>query len=195
MLNQKTFVKALKFAAHAAAVSDVRFYLNGVLFEIRPDRLTLVATDGKRMAVVSMAANWGLGMASLDIIVPNASVKKLLSDLGPVDEPRLILVPCEGMLVLSGCEGQDHVVEGLEGKFPEWRRVTGLSEPEQDGDAAMPAKQVASSAAACLAGMAGGAHPVISIEFRGNTRALAFRVLETEYEEAFCLVMPMRSKK
>lgn len=194
MLNQKTFVKALKFAAHAAAVSDVRFYLNGVLFEIRPDRLTLVATDGKRMAVVSMAANWGLGMASLDIIVPNASVKKLLSDLGPVDEPRLILVPCEGMLVLSGCEGQDHVVEGLEGKFPEWRRVTDLPKPELTGVVPMFAKQVASSASAC-ATLAGSAHPVMSIEFHGDIRALTFRVLETEYEEAFCLIMPLGVKK
>lgn len=193
MLNQKAFVKALKFAAHAAGNDDIRGYLNGVLFEIRPGVLTLVATDGKRMAVVSMSADWGLGMAELDVIVPNVSVKKLLSALGPVDEPRLILVPCEQMLVLSDCEGRDHLIEGIEGTFPEWRRVSTVHGPLIEGTAGMFSKQVAAAATACAA-LEGGSHPSVTLEFRGEDRALVFRVLEAGYEEAFCLVMPLRRK-
>src|SRR6185295_14259509 len=34
---------------------DTRFFLNGALFVIRPDAMSLVATDGHRLALVTVA--------------------------------------------------------------------------------------------------------------------------------------------
>ena len=41
----------LKAVSHAAAVKDVRYYLNGIRVEVVGERLILVATDGHRMAI------------------------------------------------------------------------------------------------------------------------------------------------
>ena len=45
----------LKSVAHAAAVKDARYYLNGIRLETELHTLRLIATDGKRMAVAEMA--------------------------------------------------------------------------------------------------------------------------------------------
>ena len=48
-LYAQPFVKALKFAARAMAVKDVRYYLCGVYFALANRRLTLIGTDGHRL--------------------------------------------------------------------------------------------------------------------------------------------------
>lgn len=77
MLDTSVFVSALEFASHAAATKDVRFYLSGTLFEFRPTGLELIATDRHRMAHV--AVDFEAGNLFADLIVPNASVKTLLT--------------------------------------------------------------------------------------------------------------------
>lgn len=191
MIGQNVFLRALKFAAHAAGKQDVRPQLNGVLFELRPDGLTLVATNGHRMAAVSILEPFGCDR--VDILVSNDDVKSILSDLQPKTAKGMILVPCEGMLILTDCDGQDRVIQGLEHVFPNWRGVTPSDEPTHEGVVGMLTEQVAESAAAC-ATLAGKSLPVINLEFRGVDRAITLRVLESEYEDAYCLIMPLRRK-
>lgn len=45
----------LKSVAHAAAVKDIRYYLNGIRLETELHTLRLIATDGHRMAIAEMA--------------------------------------------------------------------------------------------------------------------------------------------
>lgn len=60
---------------------DTRYYLNGALFVLRPDGMTLVATDGHRLALVSVAAE--TGSEEVKALLPKktmAELNRLLSD-------------------------------------------------------------------------------------------------------------------
>src|SRR5690606_3706775 len=55
---------------------DVRYYLNGLLFDLAGQRLRCVATDGHRLALCEAALD-GSGQAKRQIIVPRKGVTEL----------------------------------------------------------------------------------------------------------------------
>jgi len=59
---QKTLKNLLGQVSFSMAVHDIRYYLNGILFVAEGKQLSLVATDGHRLAFAS---------ATLDVEVPN----------------------------------------------------------------------------------------------------------------------------
>src|SRR5450756_1801925 len=62
---QKTLKALLSQVSFAMAVHDIRYYLNGILFVAEGKQLSLVATDGHRLAFAS---------ATLDVEVPKQEV-------------------------------------------------------------------------------------------------------------------------
>jgi len=50
VLEEKVLGRAIRSTAFSMAQQDVRFYLNGMLMEIKPGHLYCVATDGHRLA-------------------------------------------------------------------------------------------------------------------------------------------------
>lgn len=62
--------------AFAMAQQDVRYYLNGLLFDLRDDTLRCVATDGHRLALCETALEGGAG-TKRQIIVPRKGVTEL----------------------------------------------------------------------------------------------------------------------
>ena len=62
--------------AFAMAQQDVRYYLNGLLFDLREQLLRCVATDGHRLALCETALENGTG-AKRQIIVPRKGVTEL----------------------------------------------------------------------------------------------------------------------
>jgi DNA polymerase-3 subunit beta len=62
---QKTLKDLLGQVSFAMAVHDIRYYLNGILFVAEGKQLSLVATDGHRLAFAS---------ATLDVEVPKQEV-------------------------------------------------------------------------------------------------------------------------
>jgi DNA polymerase-3 subunit beta len=62
---QKTLKSLLSQVSFAMAVHDIRYYLNGILFVAEGKQLSLVATDGHRLAFAS---------ATLDVEVPKQEV-------------------------------------------------------------------------------------------------------------------------
>lgn len=90
-ISQRDFKKALENTAFAMAQQDVRYYLNGMLFEVEHNRLGLIATDGHRMAVANIEiADQAETTAQ---IVPRKSVIELIrllsSDVDEMVEVRL----------------------------------------------------------------------------------------------------------
>ncbi len=103
---------------------DTRYYLNGALFIVRGESLSLVATDGHRLALVSMDREKPKGRKSdeeVRVILP----RKTLSELG-----RLL---AEGEGDVSFEKGENHLfftVGGrllisrmIDGQFPAFERV------------------------------------------------------------------------
>ena len=52
---QQEIKRLIERTAFAMAQQDVRYYLNGMLWEVRQDQLRVVATDGHRMAMCTRA--------------------------------------------------------------------------------------------------------------------------------------------
>lgn len=54
---------------------DTRYYLNGALFVLRPDGMSLVATDGHRLALVTVAAD--TGASEVKALLPKKTMQEL----------------------------------------------------------------------------------------------------------------------
>ncbi|CAL4041951.1 DNA polymerase III subunit beta [Buchnera aphidicola] len=74
-ISQNTFKKMIYTTQFSMANQDIRYYLNGMLLEIKENNLRVVATDGYRMAICNASINFS--MSSYSIILPRKSVLEL----------------------------------------------------------------------------------------------------------------------
>jgi DNA polymerase-3 subunit beta len=85
-IPQKIFRDGLRKTAYAISTDETRYVLNGVLFSFKENKLTLVATDGRRLAMVDIELEFPRSHEA-DIIVPTKAVtelQRLLTDDGDV---------------------------------------------------------------------------------------------------------------
>ncbi len=117
---QKTLKALLNQVSFAMAVHDIRYYLNGILFVAEGKQLSLVATDGHRLAFSS---------ATLDVEVPKQEV--ILPRKTVVEMQRLLSDSADGVISMQfannqakfSFEGMEFVTKLVEGKFPDYNRV------------------------------------------------------------------------
>jgi len=79
---QKTLKQLLGQVSFAMAVHDIRYYLNGILFVAEGNRLSLVATDGHRLAFTAATLDVEVPTKQ-EVILPRKTVlelQRLLSD-------------------------------------------------------------------------------------------------------------------
>ncbi len=116
---QKTLKDLLNQVSFAMAVHDIRYYLNGILFVAEGQQLSLVATDGHRLAYAS---------ATLDVEVPRQEV---ILPRKTVLELQRLLSDAEGAIEMQFASnqakfsfgGMEFVTKLVEGKFPDYNRV------------------------------------------------------------------------
>jgi DNA polymerase-3 subunit beta len=123
---QKTLKNLLDQVAFAMAVHDIRYYLNGILFVAEGKQLSLVATDGHRLAFAS--ATLDVEVPKQEVILPRKTVvelQRLLSDASvpegqdaPVIEMRFAANQAK-----FAFGGMEFVTKLVEGKFPDYDRV------------------------------------------------------------------------
>ena len=117
---QKTLRDLVNQVHFAMAVHDIRYYLNGILFIAEGKTLTLVATDGHRLA---------LGQAQLaaevpskqEVILPRKTVLELQRLLK--DEETPIEMRFANNQAKFSFSGMEFVTKLVEGKFPDYNRV------------------------------------------------------------------------
>jgi DNA polymerase-3 subunit beta len=110
----------LASAQYAMAVQDIRYYLNGMLFSLQGQKLTVVSTDGHRLAMDARMLDVDTGK-NQDIILPRKTVMELIKLLSDGDED--VHVQIGGNQVVfrhSNFELRSKVVDG---KFPDYQRV------------------------------------------------------------------------
>ena len=107
----------------AMAVHDIRYYLNGILFVAEGKSLTLVATDGHRLALAQ--ATLDTEIPKQEVILPRKTVlelqRLLKSDKG--SEDQLIEMRFAGNQAKFSFSGMEFVTKLVEGKFPDYNRV------------------------------------------------------------------------
>ena len=116
---QKTLKDLLNQVSFAMAVHDIRYYLNGILFVAEGKQLSLVATDGHRLAFAN---------ATLDVEVPRQEV---ILPRKTVLEMQRLLSDAEGAIEMQFASnqakfsfgGMEFVTKLVEGKFPDYNRV------------------------------------------------------------------------
>ncbi|HWP18068.1 MAG TPA: DNA polymerase III subunit beta [Burkholderiaceae bacterium] len=116
---QKTLKNLIGQVHFAMAVHDIRYYLNGILFVAEGKQLTLVATDGHRLALAS--ATLDVEMPRQEVILPRKTVLELQRLLK--DEETPIEMRFAGNQAKFNFSGMEFVTKLVEGKFPDYNRV------------------------------------------------------------------------
>jgi DNA polymerase-3 subunit beta len=85
-IRQKDLRDGLRKTSYAISTDETRYVLNGVLFSFKDNKLTLVATDGRRLAMVEIELEFPRSHEA-DLIIPTKAVtelQRLLSDDGEI---------------------------------------------------------------------------------------------------------------
>ena len=119
-MAQSKLRELLDSTSFAMAQQDVRYYLNGMLFEVAGDYLRVVATDGHRLA-----------METLDMTNPITEPLQLILPRKGITEMSRLLTDDSGEISLTF--GQNHIRASVpaftftsklvDGKFPDYNRV------------------------------------------------------------------------
>ncbi len=87
-LEQGELATMLSNVSYAQSTDETRYILNGVYFNFKEGKLALVATDGRRLALVSKEVDVPAGNAGA-IILPAKTVAELLRLLGKGDKLKI----------------------------------------------------------------------------------------------------------
>ena len=119
-ISQSQLKRLIDRTSFAMAQQDVRYYLNGMLFELSVGGLKLVATDGHRLALCEASGLDGV-QEEKQIILPRKGVIELSRLLQEPDESiRLSL----GRNHLRAETNEFRMTSKLvDGKFPDYQRV------------------------------------------------------------------------
>jgi DNA polymerase-3 subunit beta len=101
------------------AVHDIRYYLNGILFVAEGKQLSLVATDGHRLAFSS--ATLDVDVPKQEVILPRKTVLELQRLLS--DKDGAIEMQFAANQARFSFDGMEFVTKLVEGKFPDYNRV------------------------------------------------------------------------
>jgi DNA polymerase-3 subunit beta len=122
LLPQPLLRRLLAQVEFAMAVQDIRYYLNGVLLAMNGHTITLVATDGNRLALAQ--AKVEADLPATEAILPRKAVQellRLLHDDASADNPvQVRLAAAQARFTAGGVELTTKLVEG---KYPDYSRV------------------------------------------------------------------------
>lgn len=119
MVDQENLRSLIDSTAFAMAQQDVRYYLNGLLFELTSDRLTSVATDGHRLALGSLPIEHS--SEDRQVILPRKAVQELGRILSSHEGEVELTLGSNHLQAIVG--GIHFVTKLIDGKFPDYERV------------------------------------------------------------------------
>ncbi len=124
VLPQETLKGMMKKTSFAVSTDESRYVLNGILITLKDHKMTMVATDGRRLALVDEEVDVGEESHG-EFIVPAKAVNelnRLLQDKGEVEmrytanQASFTLKDEKGSLLLI-------VTKLIEGNYPNYRQV------------------------------------------------------------------------
>lgn len=109
----------LKKTGYAISTDETRYVLNGIYTSFRDGKLTLVATDGRRLAMVENDLEFP-ATHETDVIVPTKAVQELQRLLGDEGEVLVRLSDSQISFAIG-----DHLLVSklIEGNYPNYRQV------------------------------------------------------------------------
>ncbi len=118
-LKQGEIRDALKKTSYAISTDETRYVLNGILFSYKDSRLTMVATDGRRLGLVDMEVEFPQS-DEIDVIVPTKCINELSRMCSDNGELRMYVTQNQ----VAFDVGTTRLVSKLvEGNYPNYRQV------------------------------------------------------------------------
>lgn len=118
-LTQKDLSHLLQRSHFAMAQQDVRYYLNGMLLDVKDNKIRAVATDGHRFAMTGKEI--GVVDKTMQIILPRKGVLELLRLLKQDDAELNIEMGENHIRIVSA--GFTFASRLIDGRFPDYERV------------------------------------------------------------------------
>jgi DNA polymerase-3 subunit beta len=118
-IGQKELRDGLKKTSYAISSDETRYVLNGILFSFKENKLTMVATDGRRLALVDLEVEFPRSQ-EVEIIIPTKCVTELSRLVG--EEGDLKMMVGENQVAFEA-NGTLLVSKLIEGNYPNYRQV------------------------------------------------------------------------
>ena len=118
-LRQKDLRDALKKTSYAISTDETRYVLNGILFSFRDNKLTLVATDGRRLALVDIELEFPRSHEG-DVIIPSKAVSEIARLLTDDGEIKISIGENQAAFEVNGTLLVSKLIEG---NYPNYRQV------------------------------------------------------------------------
>jgi DNA polymerase III subunit beta len=123
-LSQESLKDMLRKTSFATSTDESRYVLNGIFFSLKEHKLTMVATDGRRLAMVEQEVDVP-EKCQADFIVPSKAVSELNRLLQDKGEVAIAFTENQAVFTLKDEKGFPVVVmtKLIEGNYPNYRQV------------------------------------------------------------------------
>jgi DNA polymerase-3 subunit beta len=118
-IGQGVFKDMLKRTAYAVSTDETRYVLSGVFLSFKNEKLTMVATDGRRLALTENEVDFPKG-AELEIILPNKAVNELTHILGDEGDLKIFIRETQIIFEFGDILMASKLIEGI---YPNYRQV------------------------------------------------------------------------
>ncbi len=118
-LEQGLLKQMLGLTSFAVSFDETKYILNGMLFKINKNTLTLVATDAKRLAVIEKKLEGG-SIKDIHVIIPLKTIQELTRNLRNEGDLSLIIGGNQALFDFGDVVIISRLIEG---EFPDYQRV------------------------------------------------------------------------
>jgi len=115
----QTLREMLRKTAYAASQDDTRRTLKGVLMSFKESKLTMVATDGRRLALVENEMEFPAN-AEKDIVLPSKAVQELIRSLDVEGEVQMLVQSAKICFVLPNSKIYSKLIDDV---YPNYLQV------------------------------------------------------------------------
>ncbi len=126
-IPQTTLKEMLRKVSYAASQDDTRRTLKGVLMSFKDEKLTMVATDGRRLALVENENEFPKD-SERDIVLPSKAVSELQRSLGGEGDVSLLVQKSQICFKLGGIIIYSKLMDDV---YPNYRQVIPRETAEQ----------------------------------------------------------------
>ncbi len=126
VIEQDVLRDAISLTSFAVSHDETRYILNGILVKIQNEKISLVATDGRRLAIVTRVIN-NKSKQDISMIIPLKTIFELSRNLK--EEGSISILPGSNQALFD--LGNTMIISRLvEGEFPDYMQV--IPKPSQN---------------------------------------------------------------
>jgi DNA polymerase-3 subunit beta len=118
-IDQGAFREMLRKTSYAASLDETRRVLNGVLLAFKENKLTMVATDGRRLALVEHEIEFP-PEAETEMILPTKAVSELMRILSNEGDLKIYAQKNQVIFELGNTMLSSKLIDGV---YPNYRQV------------------------------------------------------------------------